>query len=146
MNTPTRRLSRSVIHPVVLALGAALLFAGCASTKDAKSRGDIASLKTAHLAFIDEFTEGAGKTWDDQKLATSAAAVEKQFSDAEQYEATKKKNTLRSKAISNLHSQFKKNVKSLESGKAFFRPKFAAHLKDQISENYDQALRGEDIR
>ena len=146
MNTPALRLSRNVIHPVVLALGAALLFAGCGTTKDTKSRGDIASLKTAHLAFIDEFTEGAGKTWDDQKLSTRAAAVEKQFSDAEQYEATKKKDARRSAAISNLHSQFKKNVKSLESGKAFYRPKFAAHLKDQIAQNYDQALRGEDIR
>jgi hypothetical protein len=146
MNTSARRLSRNVIHPVVLALGAALLLAGCASTRDARSRGNIASLKTAHLAFIDEFTEGAGKTWDDQKLTTSAAATEKKFSDAEQYEATKKKDTLRGKAIANLHSQFKKNVKSLESGKAFYRPKFAAHLKDQISENYDQALRGEDVR
>jgi len=146
MNTSACRLSRNVIHPVVLALGAALLLASCASTKDAKSRGDIASLKTAHLAFIDEFTEGATKTWDDQKLTTSAAAMEKKFSDAEQYEATKKKDARRSAAIANLHSQFKKNVKSLESGKAFFRPKFAAHLKDQISENYDQALRGEDVR
>jgi hypothetical protein len=53
---------------------------------------------------------------------------------------------LRSNAIANLHSQFKKNVKSLEAGKTFFRAKFAAHLRDQISENYDQALRGEDIR
>ena len=145
MNKPALR-SQNLINPVVLALGAALLFAGCASTKDAKSRNDIATLKTAHLAFIDQFTEGAGKTWDDQNLTTSAAAVEKQFSDAEQYEATKKKDTLRRNAIANLHSQFKKNVKSLESGKAFYRPKFAAHLKDQISENYDQALRGEDIR
>jgi hypothetical protein len=146
MNTPARRLSRNLIHPVVLALGAALLLAGCGTTKDAKSRTDIATLKTAHLAFIDEFTEGAGKTWDDQKLTTSAAAVEKQFSDAEQYEATKKKDARRSAAISNLHSQFKKNVKSLEGGKTFYRGKFAAHLKAQISENYDQALRGEDIR
>ena len=146
MNTPARRLPRNVIHPLVLALGAALLLAGCGTTKDAKSRNDIAGLKTAHLAFIDDFTEGAGKTWDDQKLTTSAAVVELQFTNAEQYEATKKKDVLRSKAIANLHSQFKKNVKSLEAGKTFFRAKFAAHLKDQISENYDQALRGEDIR
>jgi hypothetical protein len=146
MNTSARRLSRNVIHPVVLALGAALLLAGCGTTKDAKSRDDIASLKTTHLAFIDEFTEGAGKTWDDQKLTTRAATVELQFTNAEQYEATKKKDARRSAAISNLHSQFKKNVKSLESGKAFYRPTFAAHLKDQVAQNYDQALRGEDLR
>ena len=146
MNTSTRRSSRNVIHPVVLALGAALLLAGCGTTKDAKSRDDIASLKTTHLAFIDEFTEGAGKTWDDQQLTARTASVELQFTNAEQYEATKKKDARRSAAISNLHSQFKKNVKSLEAGKAFFRTKFAAHLKDQIAQNYDQALRGEDIR
>lgn len=146
MNTPARRLSRNVIHPIVLALGAALLLAGCGTTKDATSRNDLATLKTAHLAFIDEFTEGDGKTWDDQKLATRAATVELQFTNAEQYEATKKKDALRSKAIANLHSQFKKNVNSLEGGKTFYRAKFAAHLKDQISQNYDQALRGEDLR
>jgi hypothetical protein len=146
MNTSARRLSRNVIHPVVLALGAALLLASCASTKDAKSRGDIASLKTAHLAFIDEFTEGAGKTWDDQKLATRTAAVDLQFTNAEQYEATKKKDARRSAAISNLHSQFKRQAGMLASRKAFFRAKFAANLKDTVTQNYDQALRGEDLR
>ncbi len=146
MNTPALRLSRNVLHPVVLALGAALLLAGCASTKDVKSRDDIATLKASHLAFIDEFTEGAGKTWDGQKLATRTAAVEKQFTDAEQYEATKKKDARRSAAISNLHSQFKRHAGMLASRKAFFRAKFAANLKDPLSQNYDQALRGEDIR
>ena len=146
MNTSTRRSSRNLIHPVVVALGAALLLAGCGTTKDAKSRDDIASLKTTHLAFIDEFTEGAGKTWDDQKLTTRIAAVEKQFSDAEQYEATKKKDARRSKAISILHSQFKRHAAMLERRRAFYRAKFAADLKDQVAQNYDQALRGEDLR
>jgi hypothetical protein len=146
MNTPGCRLPRHVIHHVVLALGAALLLAGCGTTKDAKSRDDIASLKTTHLAFIDEFTEGAGKTWDDQKLTTRTAAVETQFSNAEQYEATKKKDARRSKAISILHLQFKRHAGMLESRKAFYRAKFAANLKDQVTQNYDLALRGEDVR
>jgi hypothetical protein len=145
MNTTARRLSRNVIHPVVLALGAILLLAGCVSP-DKTSRDAIANLKTAHLKFIDDFTEGAGKTWDDQKLATATAAVEKQFSDAEQYESTKKKDARRNKAISNLHSQFKRDAGGLASRKTFFRAKFAAHLKDTVSQNYDQALRGEDVR
>ena len=110
------------------------------------SRNDIATLKTTHLAFIDEFTEGAGKTWDDQKLATRTAAVEKQFSDAEQYESTKKPDARRAKAISILHSQFKRHSGMLEKKKAFFRAKFAGELKGQVTQNYDQALRGEDLR
>ena len=146
MNAPVRRLSRNVIHPIILALGAALLLAGCGTTKDAKSRNDIASLKTTHLAFIDEFTEDAGKTWDDQKLTTRTAAVETEFSNAEQYEATKKKDARRSKTISILHSQFKRHAAMLESRKAFYRAKFAANLKDTVTQNYDQALRGEDVR
>jgi hypothetical protein len=145
MNTPALRLSRNVIHPVALALAAVLLLAGCVNP-DKKSRDAIANLKNAHLKFIDDFTEGAGKTWDDQKLATSTAAVEKQFSDAEQYESTKKKDAPRSKAIANLHSQFKRDAGGLASRKTFFRAKFAAHLKDTVSQNYDQALRGEDVR
>jgi hypothetical protein len=146
MNKTDRRLSRNVIHPIVLSLGAALFLAGCGTTKDANSRNDIATLKTTHLAFIDEFTEGAGKTWEDQKLATRTAAVDLQFTNAEQYEATKKKDARRSAAISNLHSQFKRQAGMLASRKAFFRVKFAANLKDTVTQNYDQALRGEDLR
>ena len=145
MNPLAPRLPRHVVRPVVLALSAALLLAGCGTTKDAKSRDDIASLKTAHLAFIDEFTEGAGKTWDDQKLTTSTAALEKQFSDAEQAPATKA-DARRSKAISILHSRFKKHAATLESRKAFFKSTYADDLKEVLSKNYDLALKGEDIR
>jgi hypothetical protein len=145
MKTPALRLSRNLVHSVVLALAAVVLLAGCV-TPDKKSRNAIASLKTTHLKFIDDFTEGAGKTWDDQKLATRTAALEKQFADAEQYESTKKKDARRNKAISNLHSQFKRDAGGLASRKTFFRAKFAAHLRDTVSQNYDQALRGEDVR
>jgi hypothetical protein len=137
--------SRPTFSPLVLTLCAALFLGGCASTKNAVSRNDVATLKTTHLAFIDEFTEGAGKTWDDQKLATRVAAVETQFTDAEQSEGAKK-DARRSKAIANLHSQFKRHVGFLEKRKAFYRATFAASLKDQITQNYDQALRGEDVR
>jgi hypothetical protein len=132
-------------QPIVLALCTTLLFGACASTKNAASRDAIANLKTAHLAFIDEFTEGAGKTWDDQKLATSTAALEKQFSDAEQAPATKA-DARRSKAISILHSRFKKHAATLESRKTFFKATYAAGLKEVLSKNYDLALKGEDIR
>lgn len=138
-------LAHAVLHPVALTLCAALFLVGCASTKDAASRDAIASLKTAHLAYIDAFTEGAGKTWDDQKLATSTAALEKQFADAEQAEATKK-DARRSAAISNLHSRFKKHASTLDRRKAFFKPAYAADLKEVLSKNYDLALKGEDIR
>jgi hypothetical protein len=143
VSSPVRRFPAI---PVLLALCAGLLLAGCPTTNDVRSRDDIATLKTTHLAFIDEFTEGAGKTWDDQKRATRTAAVEMEFTNAEQYEATKKKDARRAKAISILHSQFKRHAGMLERRKAFFRAKFAADLKDQVSQNYDQALRGEDLR
>ena len=133
-------------YPVLLALCAGLLLTACPTTRDVRSRDDIATLKTTHLAFIDEFTEGADKTWDDQKLATRTATVELEFTNAEQYEATKKKDAGRAKAISILHSQFKRHAGMLERRKAFFRAKFAADLKDQVTQNYDQALRGEDLR
>jgi hypothetical protein len=122
-----------------------MFLGGCASTKDAASRDSIASLKAAHLAFINEFTEGTGKTWDDQKLATSTAALEKQFADAAQAPATKA-DARRSKAISILHSQFKRDAAMLARRKTFFRTTFAADLKTQVSGNYDLALKGEDLR
>jgi hypothetical protein len=138
--------SRPFFHPIVVTLLATLLLGGCASTKDAQSRNDIATLKTIHLAFIDEYTEGKGKTWDDKKLSSRIAAVEKQFAAAEQYETTKKQDARRAAAISNLHSQFKRNAVMLQRRKAFFRTAFATQLKDQVTQNYDQAVRGEDIR
>jgi hypothetical protein len=143
VSSPASRFAR---YPILLALCAGLLLTACPTTSDVRSRNDIANLKAIHLAFIDEYTEGTGKTWDDQKLTTRIAAVEKQFSDAEQYEATKKADTRRSKAISILHSQFKRHAGMLQTRKAFYRTKFAANLKDQVTQNYDQALRGEDLR
>ena len=136
---------RTISQLFVLVLCATLTIGGCATTKNAASRDAIASLKTAHLAYIDEFTEGAGKTWDDQKLATSTAALEKQFSDAEEAAATKA-DARRKTAIANLHARFKRHAGVLESRKAFFKPKAAADLKGPLTLNYDQALRGEDIR
>ena len=139
-------IRRAKFHPAILVFCGALLFAACSTTKDATSRNDVATLKTTHLAFIDEFTEGAGKVWDETKLTTRTAAVEKQFSDAERYEATKKKDATRRGTISNLHTQFKRHAGMLVRRKALFRSAFAKGLKDQVADNYDQALRGEDIR
>jgi hypothetical protein len=138
--------SRPLFHPAILLLCGALLFTACGTTKDVMSRNDIDTLKTAHLAFIDDFTEGSGKTWDDQKLTTGTAAVEKKFSDAEQYETTKKPDARRAKAISILHSQFKRHAAMLEKKKAFFHAKFAQELKSRVTQNYDLALQGEDVR
>jgi len=135
---------RPIFHLSVLVVCATLI-GGCATTKNAESRNAIADLKTAHLAYIDQFTEGAGKTWDDQKLATSTAALEKQFSDAEDAAATKS-DARRKTAISTLHSQFKRDAAMLKSKKAFFRTTFATDLKKKVSQNYDLALKGEDIR
>jgi hypothetical protein len=141
--TAARRLFS---YPFLLVLCAGLLLTACPSTSDVRSRDDIATLKTTHLAFIDDFTEGAGKTWDAQKLTSRTASVELEFTNAEQYESTKKKDARRAKAISILHSQFKRHAGMLQRRNAFFRPPFAANLKDQVTQNYDQALRGEDLR
>ena len=138
-------VTRPVFHTLVFALCAELFLGGCATTKNAASRDAIANLKTAHLAFIDEFTEGAGKIWDDQTLTTRTAALEKQFADAKEAPATKA-DARRSKAISILHSQFKRDAAMLQRRKAFFRTTFATDLKTQVSENYDLALKGEDLR
>ena len=139
----TRRIPGPLL---LLAIWAGLLLTACPSTSDVRSRNDIATLKTTHLAFIDEFTEGAGKTWDDQKLTSRTAAVELEFTNAEQYEATKKKDAWRAKAISNLHSRFKTHAATLERRKEFFKSTYAANLKEVLSKNYDLALKGEDTR
>lgn len=136
---------RTILQLSAPVLCATLMIGGCATTKNAASRDAIASLKTAHLAFIDEFTEGAGKTWDDQKLAASTAALEKQFADAEEVAATKA-DARRKTAIATLHARFKRHAGVLESRKAFFKPKAAEIIKGPLTLNYDQALRGEDIR
>src|SRR4051794_26536962 len=140
-----KTLSRSLFHPALLLLCGALLLTGCPTTKDAMSRNDIATLKAAHLSFIDQFTEGAGKTWNDQALTTATATMEKQFTDAEQYAATKK-DARRIKALSILHKQFKRNADMLARKKTLFRSTFASEMKTEVSQNYDLALKGEDLR
>jgi hypothetical protein len=137
--------SRAIFHRALLLLCGSLLFTACPTMRDAVTRNNLADLKTAHLAFIDEFTEGTGKTWDDQNLATRKAALESQFAAAEQ-QATKTKDANRTKALSTLHSLFTKHAAMLESQKAFFRPTFAANRKTVVAKAYDQALKGEDIR
>ena len=140
-----KNLFRLFPLPALLLLCGALLLTGCPTTKDALSRNDLATLKADHLAFIDKFTEGAGKTWDDAKLTSATAALEKQFTDAEQYAATKK-DARRTKALSILHGQFKRNAAMLSRKKALFRSTFATELKTELSQDYDLALKGEDLR
>ena len=144
MKTHPRSL-QAFFQPALVLLCGALLLTACPSAPDLVTHNDIASLKAAHLSFVDQFTEGAGKTWDDQKLTAATAAMEKKFADAEQYAATKK-DAHRTKALANLHSQFKRDADMLAKKKAFFRPAFATDLKAEISQNYDQALKGEENR
>lgn len=82
-----------IIPSALFALCVALLFSGCPTTSDVMSRNDIATLKTTHLAFIDEFTEGAGKTWDDQKLSARTAAVFNELIEAQRAAAKQFVNT-----------------------------------------------------
>ena len=138
-------LSTRLRHAFLLSCSL-LLLVGCATSKDARSRDTIANLKTSHLAFIDEFTERDRQTWDDERLTVQIADVEKQFSKAEKYEATKKKDARRSAALANLHSQFKRHAAMLQRRKTFYRATFATELKGRLSQNYDQALLGEDVQ
>jgi hypothetical protein len=138
--------------PLILILSILVLLSGCTTISeffappDTVSRQNITELRAAHLAFIDEFTGGGGKTWDDARLSARTSAVEDQFTEAKQYESNKRKDAARERAIANLHQQFKSHASFLERRKAFYRPNFARELKTQVESNYAEALRGEDAR
>jgi hypothetical protein len=151
-----RTLERlSPFGPVTAILCVSLLLSlGCGafvSPFDETSYEHLTSLKAFHLKFIDDFTAQEGKQWDNERFEERQDEGELKFREALNYESHKKKRDRnRETAIEILYEQFKADCDLLktraDTGDYFFGEAYAAELKEELQENYGQAIRGEVIR
>jgi hypothetical protein len=106
----------------------------------------LTNLSQFQLAFIDTYTAGQGKQWDDAKLRADINQGEAMFSTAMAGVADQK----RLQALDILHRQFQKDYTFLQTrakeGKPFFSVAAAQQKKLLIEQNYDLARKGELVR
>lgn len=128
---------------------ATLSLAGCAlfvSHYDAGAYQYFTSLKAYHLKFLDDYTSGDGKTWDEARIKSSCDTGELKFREATEYAAGEKDIT-RVNAINYLHNVFKSNCDLiLVKTKKLFGAAYAAEQKEEAAKNYDLAITGETSR
>ena len=139
MKKKSHRFPVLLIHAAI-----ALSFIGCVSKFDETSHESFKDLKTFHLGFIDEFTEGEGKSWDAEAFSQQVQTGMEKFNTALAYEMSKKKpDPTRTKAFNILMDQFKSDSEFIKNKDALLKKYFSGQLRTQVEENYDLALKGE---
>jgi hypothetical protein len=145
MNTrtdPTRRITSTLVVLAAVALNGCALFV---SSYDATNFEKLTSLKAYHLKFIDDFTEGQGKSFDRSALDKAADVGELKFREAEEY-AQGRHDQTRVNGIQNLHGRFTAHCNALKRSHSLFHEEFSKELRAEIGENYDEAIKGEKVR
>jgi hypothetical protein len=100
-------------------------------------------LKAYHMNFIDEFTAGPGKQWDQARLQSACARGDGMFQEAAAY--AEGKGGDRKAAVDLLHGVFKNNCEILGRG-ALLGSTASEQLKEEIEGNYADARAGECAR
>lgn len=106
----------------------------------------LTELKAFHLKFIEVFTEDSTRTYNRERIQESFDVGDLKFQEALAYEKNRSKDKSRLMALEILHKQFQDDADFLFSRAALYRKDFAAELKKEVEENYDQAIKGELIR
>lgn len=123
-----------------------LILSGCAlfvSHYDAAAYQYFTSLKAYHIKFIDDYTVGEGKIWNEANVKSACDTGELRFREATEY-AIGKKDASRVNAIGYLHNVFKLNCDlSLSKLKKLFGDAYATEQKNEVTKNYDWAISGE---
>jgi hypothetical protein len=105
-------------------------------------RQQLVDLKSFHTDFVDQFTAGTNKTWDQaavQKACTDGDRMFDSVADKSGSDATRKT------AVNNLYDVFKSNCQMLSGGKLYSMAA-STQLKQELSENYSAAISGECLR
>ena len=143
-----RHYTRSV-YVVCLSL---LILVGCGRLFtdhfDLRSYEHFTSLKAYHLSFIDDFTEGEGKVWNEESFQAAKGAGDLRFQEALEYVKGKdSKDNLRANAVTYLFTQFQADcdllIKQAADGDHFFKKVVAEELKAEIEQQYNYAIKGE---
>jgi hypothetical protein len=141
-------------HPRVL-LAVFLVFGmttvlGCGvfvSPYDARSYEYLTQLKAYHLKFIDDFTAGAGKSWNAQAVSQACDAGDLKFKEALEYEKGKPSpDQSRLNAFTILHEELQDNCRELMEKGRLFSQAYSAEKRAEIEQNYNLAIKGETAR
>ena len=124
-----------------------LLLNGCTlfvSHYSATSYEYFTKLKAFHLKFLDDYTEGEGKSWSEKNLQKTFDQGDLKFKEALEFARGKiKKDTTRVKAFIILYEEFKANCSFLKKKKRFFKKAFVKEIRYEIEKNYNYAIKGE---
>jgi hypothetical protein len=117
---------------------------------NATSYQHFTDLKAFHLMFIEDFTAGQGKTWDEAAYAARRDEGELLFRQAIEYARGRGGDTLRVHAFNILYGRFTAHCEYLEKGakqgEPFFSEVLARKLVPVLTQDYDYAIRGEFAR
>src|SRR3990167_1615933 len=131
----------------ILGLVALLTLISCSliGGYNARSLEFLTSLKASHMMFIDNFTKGEGKAFNEEKLKIAISENELKFREAIEY-STSLNDELRTKNLMILHEIFQLDAEKLQGDKALLTEKDAEVMKEPSNHAYALAIKGECVR
>lgn len=111
----------------------------------ARSLEYLTSLKASHMMFIDNFTEGDSKVFNEEKLKINVSENELKFREAIEY-STSLNDELRTENLTILHDIFQLDAGKIQGDKALLTKKDAEMMKEASNHAYVLAIKGECVR
>lgn len=111
---------------------------------DAKRHENFTKLKAFHVKFIEDYTKGSGKEWEEETILKICDQGDLQFKEALVYAASKDdKGNTGANAVEYLHKQFKEDCSLSLQRKKLFGKAFSQELLQEINRQYGYAIAGE---
>lgn len=139
------KLFRGFVRPYLLFVLTIGFLTGCSffiTHYDATAYQYFTALKAYHLKFIDDFTMGDNKVWDEAAVKSACNSGDLRFREAMEYAAGKKDET-RVHAIEYLHNVFNSQCQLSLKTKKLFGEAYATEKRKEVAANYDWAITGE---
>lgn len=124
-----------------------LLLNGCAlftSHYDATRHENFTKLKAVHVKFLEDWTEGSTKVWNENEVRTYCDEGDLKFREAYEFAKSKDNNDKTGqRAVKILWDEFDENCQLCLKRKKLFSKTFKDELLTEIEKNYDYAISGE---
>ena len=146
INSQNKNKVLRILKIIPLSIGMWLFLYGCGlfqSPYSVVSYENFTTLKALHLKFIDDFTYGPGKSYDQNKIDEMYNMGDFMFRAALEYEMQKDKDQNRIDAFNLLYTQFIADHLFLIESNQFFSAVFASELRSEVEQNYNLAIKGE---
>ena len=135
-----------VLQPAVFLLVILTFLYSCGlflSPFNVVSYENFTSLKAFHLKFIDDFTDGPNKTFDQNQIDDMYNIGDLKFREALEYERQKTEDRNRIVAFEILYEQFQADHKFLIDKQSLYSKVFAQEYRGEVETNYNLAIKGE---